>query len=137
MNSESDFIALRHISTWAVSGIRKIHNENDLRAEGISWDASHISDREIAQDPSPGPTSASINGTQLERSEGRLFCDAPEDPLLPWSAKWKEEIGRRAKAVLETGRARHLALLGLSTRVIEYVSPEVTPENLLILGISQ
>ncbi|KAE9416387.1 hypothetical protein Angca_007538, partial [Angiostrongylus cantonensis] len=51
------------------------------------------------------------------------------------SPKWKEKLGRCAKVVLEAGRSRHLALLGFSTRVIEYVSPSITPENLLILGI--
>ncbi|VDO24539.1 unnamed protein product [Haemonchus placei] len=50
------------------------------------------------------------------------------------SPMWKEEMGRRAKVVLEMGRARHLASLGFTTQVIEYVPRSVSPENLLILG---
>ncbi|CAI2353380.1 unnamed protein product [Caenorhabditis sp. 36 PRJEB53466] len=44
------------------------------------------------------------------------------------------ELGRRAKAILEIGRAEWLERVGFETRVIQYVPPEVSPENLLILA---
>ncbi|VDP08190.1 unnamed protein product [Heligmosomoides polygyrus] len=51
------------------------------------------------------------------------------------SPTWKEEMGRRAKKVLEFGRSRHLAGLGFSTQVVEYVPASISPENLLIIGV--
>ncbi|CAA22074.1 tRNA:m(4)X modification enzyme TRM13 [Caenorhabditis elegans] len=45
------------------------------------------------------------------------------------------ELGRRAKAILEIGRAIWLESVGFKTRVVEYVPPEVSPENLLILAL--
>ncbi|CAI5452977.1 unnamed protein product [Caenorhabditis angaria] len=44
------------------------------------------------------------------------------------------ELGRRAKAILELGRAEWLQELGYKTKVIEYVPADVSPENLLILA---
>ncbi|KAF1750973.1 hypothetical protein GCK72_017524 [Caenorhabditis remanei] len=56
------------------------------------------------------------------------------------SGGWKSlhppvELGRRAKAILEVGRAIWLESVGFETKIIEYVPPEVSPENLLILAI--
>ncbi|CAL2046015.1 unnamed protein product [Caenorhabditis brenneri] len=45
------------------------------------------------------------------------------------------ELGRRAKAILEVGRALWLESCGFETKVIEYVPPETSPENLLILAL--
>ncbi|UMM37098.1 hypothetical protein L5515_008974 [Caenorhabditis briggsae] len=47
------------------------------------------------------------------------------------------ELGRRAKAILEIGRAIWLENVGFETKVIEYVPPEVSPENLLILALKR
>lgn len=47
------------------------------------------------------------------------------------------ELGRRAKAILEIGRADWLESVGYETKVIEYVPPEVSPENLLILAVKK
>uniref|UniRef100_A0A1I7UW03 tRNA:m(4)X modification enzyme TRM13 n=2 Tax=Caenorhabditis tropicalis TaxID=1561998 RepID=A0A1I7UW03_9PELO len=64
---------------------------------------------------------------------------APETEV---SEGWKSihsplELGRRAKAILEIGRAIWLESVGFETKVIEYVPPEVSPENLLILALKR
>uniref|UniRef100_A0A8R1DPS1 tRNA:m(4)X modification enzyme TRM13 n=1 Tax=Caenorhabditis japonica TaxID=281687 RepID=A0A8R1DPS1_CAEJA len=58
--------------------------------------------------------------------------------LEGWKALYSPlELGRRAKAILEIGRAEWLESCGYETRVIEYVPSEVSPENLLILAMKR
>lgn len=58
------------------------------------------------------------------------------------SEGWKSlhppiELGQRAKAILEVGRAIWLEGVGFETKVIEYVPPEISPENLLLLALKR
>ncbi|VDN21074.1 unnamed protein product [Cylicostephanus goldi] len=106
MDSEGDFAALRLIAAWAVSGItlRRINDSPDLDVEKVT-----------------------IENMFESASNG-------QNSIASWSPHYKEELGRRAKIILEMGRARYLSSLGFNTRVIKYVPESVSPENLLILG---
>ncbi|TKR60273.1 hypothetical protein L596_027547 [Steinernema carpocapsae] len=46
----------------------------------------------------------------------------------------KEELGVKAKTILEVGRARYLETIGYEVNVYRYVDAECSPENLLIIG---
>ncbi|EYC12651.1 hypothetical protein Y032_0046g1343 [Ancylostoma ceylanicum] len=121
MDSEGDFAALRLIASWAVSGITLKRNGEEA------------SDGDVLAPVTSGQGSdGGINVNKQISSGSQQQCG---DTSLPWSPQWKEEMGRRAKIIFETGRARHLAKLGFTTRVVKYVPESVSPENLLILGV--
>ncbi|RCN36342.1 methyltransferase TRM13 [Ancylostoma caninum] len=121
MDSEGDFAALRLIASWAVSGITLKRNNDGA------------SDKDVLPPVSDGE--GSDIGTKVRKHTSSCCQQQCGDALLAWSPQWKEEMGRRAKIVLETGRAHHLAKLGFTTRVVKYVPENVSPENLLILGV--
>ncbi|KIH46464.1 peptidyl-prolyl cis-trans isomerase, cyclophilin-type [Ancylostoma duodenale] len=102
MDSEGDFAALRLIASWAVCGITLKRNDDEA------------SDGDVLL-PVSGSEGSDI-GTNLKKETSSCCQQQGGDALLPWSPQWKEEMGRRAKIVLETGRARHLVRLGFTTR---------------------
>ncbi|EPB79253.1 peptidyl-prolyl cis-trans isomerase, cyclophilin-type [Ancylostoma ceylanicum] len=102
MDSEGDFAALRLIASWAVSGITLKRNGEEA------------SDGDVLAPVTSGQGSdGGINVNKQISSGSQQQCG---DTSLPWSPQWKEEMGRRAKIIFETGRARHLAKLGFTTR---------------------
>ncbi|KAK6754452.1 hypothetical protein RB195_013450 [Necator americanus] len=124
MESESDFAALRLVAAWAVCGITLKRSDEFAPDEDVT-EQSAVFEAEVNTDV-----------TVMEQISSTCQKDASSNDFLkPWSAQWKEEIGRRAKVVLEMGRARYLSKLGFTTRIIKYVPESISPENLLILGI--
>ncbi|CAD6186797.1 unnamed protein product [Caenorhabditis auriculariae] len=73
--------------------------------------------------------SFATNGADLRCSEAREIGQSTWRDRYP-----PTELGRRAKAILEMGRAEWLRSVGYETTVIEYVPARVSPENLLILA---
>uniref|UniRef100_A0A7E4VID9 tRNA:m(4)X modification enzyme TRM13 n=1 Tax=Panagrellus redivivus TaxID=6233 RepID=A0A7E4VID9_PANRE len=57
------------------------------------------------------------------------------DDFKLWSYVKKRDIGRKCKALIETGRLKHLQQLGFNVRLLEYVDVDVSPENLMIVGV--
>ncbi|RCN33461.1 peptidyl-prolyl cis-trans isomerase, cyclophilin-type [Ancylostoma caninum] len=109
MDSEGDFAALRLIASWAVSGITLKRNNDGASDEDVLPPLSDSERSDIA--------------TKVKKQTSSCCQQQCGDALLPWlvehtirSPQWKEEMGRRAKVVLETGRAQHLAKLGFTTR---------------------
>uniref|UniRef100_A0A7I4YVU1 tRNA:m(4)X modification enzyme TRM13 n=1 Tax=Haemonchus contortus TaxID=6289 RepID=A0A7I4YVU1_HAECO len=128
MDSESDFAALRHIATWAVCGFSKVQGNRETHTQDQF--ADQCDGDVVAEDSGSIHTEHQLDiGTTADQGHG-----SDDAELTPWSPMWKEEMGRRAKVLLEMGRAQHLASLGFTTQVIEYVPRSVSPENLLILG---
>ncbi|KHJ83863.1 methyltransferase TRM13 [Oesophagostomum dentatum] len=123
LDSEGDFAALRLVAAWAVCGITLRKGEDvDLCAQVV--------------DPETARTGTDSEVSIIEK--GDAICQKERaERLESWDPQWKEELGRRAKMVLETGRARYLTKIGFTTKVIKYVPETVSPENLLILGIKE
>lgn len=46
----------------------------------------------------------------------------------------KLQVGQKAKKILEYGRAHYLRSLGYNCKLVEYIDPAITPENMLIVG---
>uniref|UniRef100_A0A0N5AI45 tRNA:m(4)X modification enzyme TRM13 n=1 Tax=Syphacia muris TaxID=451379 RepID=A0A0N5AI45_9BILA len=46
----------------------------------------------------------------------------------------KQVLGRKAKVLLEFGRAKHIQEFGYDVKLCQYVDLEISPENLLIIG---
>ncbi|KJH40459.1 CDP-alcohol phosphatidyltransferase [Dictyocaulus viviparus] len=133
MSSHSDFAVLRLIASWAVCGITKVQGGNNSESNyTLSVDQNTVRNGNIETE-----NKADIGGRLFDTANNSecLLCDDAGSLFVPWSPQWKEEMGRRAKVVLEIGRARYLTQFGFSTRVIEYVPREISPENLLILGV--
>ncbi|KAK0410993.1 hypothetical protein QR680_005421 [Steinernema hermaphroditum] len=69
---------------------------------------------------------------------GMMRSDQPTDYLpenpdeLP--PEKKENLGVKAKTILEVGRGRYLETIGYSVAIYRYVDSSVSPENLLIVG---
>lgn len=126
MDSETDFAALRHVATWAVCGFANVRNSVSCLVEG------HGSDHGVSSAGKEGSSESDRQTPARDQHglESNRFAES-----IPWSPTWKEEMGRRAKKVLEFGRSRHLAGLGFSTQVVEYVPASISPENLLIIGV--
>ena len=59
--------------------------------------------------------------------------------ILTQESYWsKEEIGTMCKFLLDEGRVRFLEAAGFTTtRIIEYVPHQVTPENRLLLTVNK
>ncbi|CAJ0565839.1 unnamed protein product, partial [Mesorhabditis spiculigera] len=104
-DNEVDFSALRHISSWSTCGMEEEQPQGNT-------------------------------DSQSEPKKPKIETPTEEENTkeLPWSRPYRAFIGRRAKLLLEEGRAEHLRQLGYEVEMFEYVNSKISPENLLLLG---
>lgn len=62
-----------------------------------------------------------------------LFLNACRYLCMGLSVERRTELGRRCKLLLDTARARYLSAK-LNSRLVYFITPDVTPENVAILA---
>ncbi|CAJ0954679.1 unnamed protein product, partial [Mesorhabditis belari] len=97
-----------------------------LRQQGFDGEADFSALRHISTWSVCG-----FEQTETERLPSEVTSELFEND---WSDTFRARIGRRAKVLLEEGRVCHLKEFGYQVRLIEYVSAQISPENLLLLG---
>lgn len=63
-----------------------------------------------------------------------VHCSDESDDVKLWSKERKEALGRKAKVILEYGRAEYMRTLGFTVELLKYVPSEISPENILMVG---
>ncbi|KAI5631169.1 methyltransferase TRM13 domain-containing protein [Phthorimaea operculella] len=99
---------------------------NQINQETIGENVDHNGDstKEINANSKPD-----------QENDNRNTNQGPEEPKRNiGDAKWREEIGRRAKAFLDWGRVLYLREKGFETNLCYYVPSSVSLENVCIVA---
>eukprot|EP01012_Entosiphon_sulcatum_P038663 TRINITY_DN5035_c0_g1_i1.p1 TRINITY_DN5035_c0_g1~~TRINITY_DN5035_c0_g1_i1.p1 ORF type:complete len:438 (-),score=60.60 TRINITY_DN5035_c0_g1_i1:4-1317(-) len=130
--SPATFLCIKQFSSWAVCNIR----------EPTAPAAPATAEKETGSDATSDAKKQSESSNQpdpsgLPPTEGPAEPPVPAVPEFPWATKLtvaeRQEFGRKCKRVLDLGRLEYLREKGYSAKLIQFVAPNVTPENVLLL----
>lgn len=87
--------------------------------------------KKVDQDPDTD------QGPETDSSSEEKQMNENRYARLGLKAHYREEVGRKAKQLLDYGRVKHLNTQGFQSRLIQYVDTEETPENVALVAVSQ
>lgn len=74
---------------------------------------------------------------KLQHKNGKLkftpFCFS-RYTRLSLSAQYREEVGRKAKQIFDYGRVKFLQDCGFRSRLVQYVTKDMTLENIALVA---
>ncbi|KAJ2941120.1 hypothetical protein O0L34_g10356 [Tuta absoluta] len=140
--SGDDFNTMLGVVSWATCGDgrsrdrrkllnqqhKTINNSQDITSENLE---------ESGSDDTLTTEEINANNIELETVKEDRKSNQNTDKSNQRNigdAKWREEVGRRAKALLDWGRVLYLREKGFETHLCYYVPSAVSPENVCIVA---
>eukprot|EP00250_Pteridium_aquilinum_P000447 c10490_g1_i1 orf=110-1522(+) len=114
-----------HILTWLTSGAVSGLKEHPADEESHSAGDSLGSERGLSA------WQSRITAEDLDEEKSGKVEDASDWLACP---AYRAELGLKCKKLLDVGRLYWLMQMGMKAKLVAYVSPEITPENTLLLA---
>lgn len=131
--SSSEFYTLTALTSWATCNSKDIPSR-----EGMGDNESDLRESENGFEKNVAEQATDISALKSEAYESKASQDKQLQEnrytRLSLSAKYREELGRKAKQLLDYGRVKYLQEQGFNCRLIQYVSKETTLENIALLA---
>lgn len=131
-----EFYTLTALTSWATCNSRDVESNSEGKMEYEN--ATLLKKDEVVQSDhsdqiSLGSDVTKSGSTNLEGNQ----MNENRYSRLNLSAKYREEIGRKAKQLLDYGRVKYLRDRGFQCRLIQYVDKDATLENIALVAINK
>lgn len=127
----SEFYTLTALTSWATCNSMDIPSKESLPDMLENYEKSEK--MQIEEQVSKMPALTSQEGSQHLPSEDNHLMEN-RYTRLNLSAHYREEVGRKAKQLLDYGRVKYLQQQGFQCRLVQYVSKEKTLENIALVA---
>lgn len=120
----SEFYILTALSSWATCNPKGVPSKEEPPADSQKNDSFETSG---SQEQHPETLATKETVKEKKFMENRYT-------RLSLSAKYREEVGRKAKQVLDYCRTQYLREQGFQANLVLYVTEESTPENVALVA---
>ncbi|XP_063874980.1 tRNA:m(4)X modification enzyme TRM13 homolog isoform X2 [Scylla paramamosain] len=120
----SEFYILTALTGWATCNSRDVPSKEEMTSEPQNSDGFEMNP---SQEEHPKLLSPKVTMTEKKLMDNRYT-------RLNLSAQHREEIGRKAKQVLDYGRMQYMCEQGFECSLVQYVARDTTPENVALIA---
>lgn len=142
----TEFDLLTRLSSWATCARGKATKKTQRKTKEEEMTAEENSNRTTSdidhnQQNDTGPSQVPKEDiTDQESLEDHTASDMVSSHISQGfreglSVSAREEVGRMCKRIIDMGRLHYLRSKGMTSSLQEYVSDEVTPENVVLLAV--
>ncbi|XP_045102938.1 tRNA:m(4)X modification enzyme TRM13 homolog isoform X2 [Portunus trituberculatus] len=120
----SEFYILTALTGWATCNSKDVPSKEEMTSEPRNTDSFGMN---ASQEKHPELLSPKETMTRKNLVDNRYT-------RLNLAAQHREEIGRKAKQVLDYGRMQYMREQGFECSLVQYVAKDTTPENVALIA---